>query len=193
MLKQFHFILREIDESSFVFDNKTGEKNMNRRPFLILIFMITLVTTCYGKVVVDYNKDFNFASIKTYGWMKGTPADALMEQRIVKAVESQLAKHGVQKTDSTPDVFVVTRVLTREDISIRDWGYSPFGWGRDININKYLVGTLVVDILDAKNEQLVWRGIADGTLSDKPEKIEAKIYQVTEKMFEKFPPKSGGK
>jgi hypothetical protein len=117
-----------------------------------------------------------------------------MEQRIVKAVESQLVKHGLQKADSDPDVFVVTHALTREDLSIRDWGFGPFDLGRrDIDINKYLVGTLVVDILNAKDEQLVWRGIADGTLSDKPEKVEAKIYQVTEKMFEKFPPKSAGK
>jgi hypothetical protein len=156
--------------------------------------MITLVATCYGKVVVDYNKDFSFASIKTYAWMKGTPADALMEQRIVKAVESQLAKHGLQKTDSAPDVFIVTHAMTREDISLREWGYGPLPWGRgNIDINKILVGTLVVDMLDGKDKQLIWRGIADGTLSDKPEKIEAKIYQVTEKMFEKFPPKSAGK
>lgn len=168
---------------------------MNKRKILFLILMTGLVVPCFAQnVSVDYNKDFNFAAVRTYAWEKGTPADPLMEQRIVKAIESQLARHSLQKSDSTPDVFVVTHVLTREDISLRDWGNGPFRWGDStIDISKILVGTLVVDILDAKNNQLVWRGIASGTLSDKPEKIEAKINKAAEKMFNKFPPATGSK
>jgi hypothetical protein len=168
---------------------------MNNKYFLIFTLLITLVAPCYAeKVIVDYNKDFNFASIKTYAWQKGTPADPLMQARIVRVVESQLTKHGLQKSDAEPDVLIVTHAMTREDISLREWNYGPLPWGHgNIDINKILVGTLVVDMLDGKDKQLIWRGIADGTLSDKPEKVEAKINKVTEKMFEKFPPKSESK
>jgi hypothetical protein len=187
------FLHIQIFQLEFKSMNLVERRNMNITRFVFFICVIALVVPCYAeKVVVDYNKEFNFSSIKTYAWTKGTPADPLMEQRIVSAVESQLAKHGLQKSDSVPDVFIVTHAMTREDISLREWGDGPLPWSRGtIDINKILAGTLVVDILDSKDKQLVWRGIADGTLSDKPEKVEAKIKKVTEKMFQKFPNVSG--
>jgi hypothetical protein len=163
---------------------------MTIKHFMYSVLALALAASCFAgdKVVVDYNKDFSFASVKTYAWQEGTPADPLMQQRIDRAIESELARHGMQKSDSAPDVFVVTHVLTREDVRLREWGFGPFRLGNStIDIDRILIGTLVVDILD-KNKQLVWRGIANGTLSDKPEKVEAKINKSVEKLFEKFPP-----
>jgi len=41
---------------------------------------------------------------------------------------------------------------------------------------------------DAQNKQLIWRGTAQDTLSEKPEKNENKLDKATEKMFKHFPP-----
>lgn len=49
-------------------------------------------------------------------------------------------------------------------------------------------GTLVVDINSGKTKQLIWRGAAKGTLSDKPEKNSEKIDKAVAKMFKKYPP-----
>jgi len=46
----------------------------------------------------------------------------------------------------------------------------------------------VVDINDGKTKQLLWRGAAKGTLSDKPEKNSKKIDQAVTKMFKQYPP-----
>jgi hypothetical protein len=51
------------------------------------------------------------------------------------------------------------------------------------------VGTLTVDMFDAKSKQLVWRSIATETLSDKPEKNTKKRDDDFADMFKKFPPK----
>lgn len=168
---------------------------MNKRKVMFLILMTCLVVPCFAQnVTVDYNKDFNFAAVRTYRWENGTPADPLMEQRIVKAIESQLARSGLQKSDSAPDVLVATHTSAKEDVRLTEWGQGPFRWsGTTIDIQKILVGALIVDILDAKDKQLVWRAIATGTLSNKPEKVEAKINKAAEKMFNKFPPATGSK
>jgi hypothetical protein len=57
-------------------------------------------------------------------------------------------------------------------------------------VNQYVtnVGTLVVDIDDGKTKQLLWRGAAKGTLSDKPEKNSQKIDKAVTKMFKQYPP-----
>ena len=51
------------------------------------------------------------------------------------------------------------------------------------------VGGLTVDMLDPTAKQLVWRGTASGTLSDKPEKNAQKITKAMQKIFDKYPPK----
>lgn len=55
-------------------------------------------------------------------------------------------------------------------------------------VNEYKVGTMVVDIFDAKDKKLVFRGVGQDEVSDKPEKNEKKIEKATEKMFKNFPP-----
>lgn len=88
------------------------------------------------------------------------------------------------------------------------WGMGA-GWGRagmrggmrggmggmgasTTTVNKYNVGTLVLDMWDAKEHRLVWRGIASDTLSKDPKKNAKTIDQAAQKLFEKYPPTSGG-
>ncbi len=52
----------------------------------------------------------------------------------------------------------------------------------------WVEGTLVIDLYDAANKKLGWRGVATDTLSDNPQKNAKKIEEAAEKMFKKFPP-----
>jgi hypothetical protein len=56
--------------------------------------------------------------------------------------------------------------------------------------SEFVVGTLVVDIFDAKTKSLLFRGIAQDEVSDKPEKNIKKIDKAATKMFKNFPPGS---
>jgi Domain of unknown function (DUF4136) len=47
---------------------------------------------------------------------------------------------------------------------------------------------MVLDLYEAANKKLLWRGIATDTLSDNPQKHAKKIEEAAEKMFKKFPP-----
>ncbi len=53
---------------------------------------------------------------------------------------------------------------------------------------QYEVGTLVIDVWDAKRKQLVFRGSASGTLSDNPQKLAKGIQKAVEEIFKKYPP-----
>jgi hypothetical protein len=48
-------------------------------------------------------------------------------------------------------------------------------------------GTLIVNLYDAKAKQLVWRGIAQGTLSNNGDKNQNLVHKAIEKMFNKYP------
>jgi hypothetical protein len=55
-------------------------------------------------------------------------------------------------------------------------------------VSEYQVGTLVVDVFDAKSKSLMWRGIAQDEVSDDPKKNIDKIEKASDKMFMDFPP-----
>jgi hypothetical protein len=68
-----------------------------------------------------------------------------------------------------------------------------YGWGApsSVDVYQYKEGTLIVDVVDAKTKQLVWRGFATGTVDPdaKPEQRERKLNDAIAQMMAQFPPK----
>jgi len=152
------------------------------------IAFVLLATIAYAqKVTFDSNPSAPFASYKTYAWAQGTPvADSLLKQRIHEGVAAQLAAKGLMPTDTMPDLFVATHAVTQNQPELL---FNGFGWGLGgtASVKNYMVGTLVVDLYDAKTRQMVWRGVAMDSVSDKPQKNTERINKALVKMFEKYP------
>jgi hypothetical protein len=72
-------------------------------------------------------------------------------------------------------------------------GGMGMGGTSSTTVSEYTVGTLVVDIFNAKSKQLLFRGTASDEISDKAEKNEKKLAKASDKMFKDFPPGSGKK
>ena len=60
-------------------------------------------------------------------------------------------------------------------------------------VSQIPVGTIIVDLVDAKKKELVWRGVASDTLNTDPsrsnEDREKKLRSVAAEMFAGYPPK----
>ena len=163
---------------------------MKKPLILVGVLMLTVAPVLAQQVNVDFDKTASFATFKTYAWTQGTiPAGAspLMVQRVNAAVDAELSAIGLLKVDKDPDVLVAVHGATKEDVSLQSWGYSPRFGGGQIDVNRVLVGTLVVDIIDARAKKLALRATASDTVSDNPQKNEKKIHKAVEKMFEKYP------
>jgi hypothetical protein len=96
---------------------------------------------------------------------------------------------GFKRVDAEADLYVIPHVLvdrhTLEELAdSTNWkfwtGFTTVD-PRDLE-----AGTLVIDLLDAASEEIVWRGLASGTVTGKAQKIEKKIDRVVAKMFKKF-------
>ena len=57
-------------------------------------------------------------------------------------------------------------------------------------MNEYLEGTLILDIIDAHNNEITWRGWASKALDHDPDPDNVRMYvnKAVEKILEKFPP-----
>ena len=157
-------------------------------------------------VKIDYDKAFNFAPVKTYAIKIGTTwGNPLGEKCAIAEIEQELTKKGWSTAEETAaDAIVILHGATSQKHSLNTFysgyggGYRWGGWGGTMStatttVHEYTVGTMVVDIYDAKSKNLVFRGIAQDELSDKPEKNVKKMEKASEKLFKKFPPGSEDK
>jgi Domain of unknown function (DUF4136) len=174
---------------------------------LALAMVLTPVLTLAQKTSYDFDKTANFAGFKTYALKDGTNVgQQLIDDRIVAAIDAELAAKGLTKNESSPDVFVVYHVAfdKQKDISTFSsgygGGYGRYGWGygggwgggtSTTQVRDILVGTLVIDIADAKKGQVAWRGmgVKEVDTEAKPEKRDKSINNAVKKILKNYPPK----
>jgi len=163
------------------------------------------------RVTTDSDPQANFSGYKTYYWAIKPQADSpLMAQRVVDGVNARLQAKGWKLAD-TGDVAVAAHVTTSEKKSLDTfytgtglggWGWR--GWGgmgmggmgmgtATTDVHTYEVGTLLIDMFDAKTQQAIWRGTATGTLPSSPNKATTELDKGLDKMFAKFPPGTAAK
>jgi Domain of unknown function (DUF4136) len=174
-----------------------------RRFALVAALVFASAAAFAQDVKTDYDKDANFAAIKTFAVKIGTSwNNQISEKRITDEIAQTLTEKGWQKVDANPDAVVVLHGATEKQKSLNTFysgmgGYGGYGWRgmggmgtATTTASEYLVGTLVVDIFDAKSKSLMFRGTASDEISDKPEKNIKKVEKASNKMFKDFPPGS---
>jgi hypothetical protein len=157
------------------------------------------------KTTYDFDKTANFAQFRTFAMKEGTPTgNPLIDKRLVAAIETQMATKGFVRDDSNPDVVVVYHIAFDEQKDISSYSTGPmyggygYGWGggwgsttTDVRVREILVGTLAIDLIDAKTKQVAWRGLGSKEIDTqaKPEKRDQNITKAVEKIFKNYPPK----
>jgi hypothetical protein len=151
-------------------------------------------------VKIDYDKAFNFSPVKTYSIKVGTTwGNDLSQRRVLTEFDEAIAAEGWKKVaDGQEDIQVILHGAsqTKQSAStfysgMGGYGYRGFGGGTGTAstvVSEYRVGTLVVDMFDAKSKNLVFRGTAEDEISDNPEKNAKKLDKASTKMFKDFPP-----
>jgi hypothetical protein len=175
------------------------------RRIAIAAALVFVGTAAFAQdVKTDFDKNANFGAIKTFAVKIGTSwNNQISEKRISDEVAQTLTEKGWKQVDANPDALVLLHGATEKQTSLNTFysggygGYGYRGWGgmggmgtATTTTSEYLVGTLVVDIFDAKSKALLFRGSASDEISDKTEKNIKKVEKATAKMFKDFPPGS---
>jgi hypothetical protein len=156
------------------------------------------------EVKIDFDKSANFGNYHTFTAKIGTSwNNQLSEKRVLAEIEQSLVEKGwKQVPEGKEDALVVLHGATEKQKSLNTFysgGYGGYGWrggwgggmsSSTTTVDEYTVGTLVVDIFDAKSKALLYRGIAQDELSNKAEKNAKKLAKASDKLFKDFPPGS---
>lgn len=168
----------------------------------LALFLLSAKTAFATEIKTDYDRAADFGRYKTFCWQKVETKDPLWIERIKAAVTSALTAKGWTQAEHSSgcDVAVVAIEMKHNHDTVNTfydgfgggWGWRGFGadgFGQATTTTEtYQTGTLIVDLFDAKSKNLVWRGSATDTLSDKSDKNIKKFNNAVQKLFEHFPP-----
>ena len=180
---------------------------MHIRSVLVIAGLLALPSLGLAqKVRFDYDHGAKFTGFSTYRLVRvgDNPAiSQLYDQRIQAAMEEELAKKGLRRVPTGGDLVIGYQGAVEKETQYTTfndggaWGYGPgwgygAGWGgpsmSTTTQTTIPVGVLTIDVMDPAKKQLLWRGMATDTLSDKPDKNNKKIAKAVKKVFEKYPP-----
>ena len=177
----------------------------------LLFILLAVLVGCAPALTVnyDYDKTADFTSFKTFKFTDGArnfQINELNRNRLLEAITSELGKKGITPSDQNPDLLVDLsgRIkVEREATATNTGGYGyyghgyPYGWGpgfstTQINVNTYQVGTLFIDLIDAKANRLIWHGTGERVIDENasPETREKRIGDGVTRIFYNYPPKS---
>jgi hypothetical protein len=144
-------------------------------------------------VSVNYNKSQDFSQFHTYVWASNNAnqiQNSILAQQAKSDVDSALQAKGLQlvQESQNPDLIVLGSGGLKQQTSYSAWGMRGIGGGMGgITPEQNVVGTLIVDLYDAKNKNLLWRGIAQNTLSNNGNKNSQMVTKAVQKMFKQYP------
>jgi Domain of unknown function (DUF4136) len=145
------------------------------------------------QVSVNYNHSQSFTQYHTYAWGSENAnkvQDSILAQVAVQNIDTALQGKGLQKVteDQKPDVLVTANGGMKQQTSYSAMGMRGIGGGMgSITPQQNVVGTLVVDLYDAKNQSLIWRGLAQDTLNNNGNKNQQLVQKAITKMFKQWP------
>ena len=168
-----------------------------------------LALGCAGlPVETDYDPSFDFGGYRGFAWLTEKHPitgdvrldNPLLHERLREAIQQTLTAAGFEQVEAGSADFRVGYHLSlqrRLDVSTLNshygygpganrWGYGPPG----TVVTEYEEGTLVIDVVDARSDRLVWRGSAYGRVreSSTPEERQQRVHRVVAGILERFPP-----
>ena len=101
-----------------------------------------------------------------------------------------MSNKGLQKVPESqnPDLILTASGGEREQTSWNAWGIRGLGCGMGrISPEHNVITTMVVSLYAPKKQELVWRGIAQDTLSNNGNKNQKEVNNSVNKMFKQWP------
>lgn len=169
---------------------------------------------------VNFNNYRTFAwadtEVKTSGDQNPLLNSPIARDRIRQAIAGELAARGIREVQRNPDFYLTTHIFVEQaertvanptppppafsypylvrfrgaliPVNYGYW-YSP-AYYQTTHTEQYREGTLVLDFIDAKTHNLVWRGSMADPVDD-PARLGKQFAEAAKDILEKFPKAKG--
>ncbi len=160
-------------------------------------------------VRAEYDKSVDFSQYKSFGFISPLGTDrsgyeTVVSQYLKAATRRELEARGLRYDESAPQLRLnfnarLSDKLRTTTMPAAGVGFGYYGYrggfysawpmySVETTTSSYTEGTLNIDIVDAARRQLVWEGVAVGTVTEaSAESIRPKLDQAVAAVFLKFP------
>jgi hypothetical protein len=145
------------------------------------------------QVSVNYNHNDSFSQFHTYAWAANNAnqiQNSILAQVAQQDIDTAMQGKGFSKVQESqkPDLILTANGGMKQQTSYSAWGMRGIGGGMGgITPQQNVEGTLIVDLYNANTQSLVWRGIAQDTLSNNGNKNQQMVQNAINKMFKQWP------
>jgi hypothetical protein len=168
------------------------------------LVMALIVALLAGSAVLAQDVTTNsmpgtdFTKYHTYKWVTiegATYPNQIVDAQIKSSIDSQLAAKGLTKTDGDKaDLYVGYQASIGQEKQWNAYGTGGFRWGGGMataTTSTISTGSLVLDMYDPTNKQLVWTGRVTKTLDPNANqgKKQKNLDKAMQKLLKNFPPK----
>ncbi|MCJ8321414.1 MAG: DUF4136 domain-containing protein [Colwellia sp.] len=176
--------------------------------FLPIILVISACSTTYT-AETDQNDEYDFSVVKTYfvvgdDHFKNPVISDIDRNRLNQAIEEELYLNGLNGSDlDSADLLVSYFVVTKDKTKVQSSGHYPqygyssryghrYGYNYSYNhvsSKNYTEGTFVVDLIDNKTKETVWRSTLTKPIKsfDNTEQRDQAVAVLIKDMFEELP------
>ena len=180
-----------------------------KNTLLLIVALLIAGQVSAQKITVDLDKEADFTKYKSLtflGWQKDSEKlmNDLDKDRMRNAFISEFKSRGMEKGGEDADLAITLYLVLEQKTSTTAYtnyygggGYGRYGrggwgWGNgyantSYSESDYIKGTLVMDVYDNITNQLIWQGVASGTVKENPKKREKSIPKTVSKLMKKFP------
>ncbi|MEM7018849.1 MAG: DUF4136 domain-containing protein [Pseudomonadota bacterium] len=176
---------------------------MKRATILALALLLLGGCSTAPNVVTDFDREADFGRYQTFGFVEKSGETVeeqivtLTEKRIRNEISQILQQRGYQAS-ANPDMLVNFRITTRtkQYASPAYAGYYsrfrfyPYHYG-SIAVREYKEGTIVIDLVDAAQKQLIWQGAVSGKVTRDAAQAEANTREAVRTIMQQYPHRAG--
>ena len=162
---------------------------------LALLLALTAATLAAQQVDIEFDESVNFSTYKTFALRDAeinSKAPALNSELVRKNLETSVRRYftarGLTESSGAADLNISVRLGSS---NAKEVDRYPAGWrGRRTRtvVTQVSQGTMVVDLRDTSNRDLVWRAVVNER-EPNPAKLKDKLDNMVKKAAEKYPPK----
>jgi hypothetical protein len=160
-------------------------------------------------VRADFDKSADFSQYRTFGFASPLGTDragykTIVSQYLTAAVRSELEARGLTFAETSPQLIVNFNAKLSDKMRVDTMPSSSMGMGyygyrggyysawpayhSETVVSQYTEGTLNIDVVDIARKQMIWEGVAVGSVSAKDsDELQPAIQRVVEKVFKKYP------
>lgn len=173
--------------------------------YIGILFLSLSAQLSFSQVTSDYDKTVDFSKYKTYsfaGWQDNSDKilNKFDKERILTALQAEFDKRNFKLIEGKGDATIVLYIMVEDKKSTTaynnyvggmgyrgGWGYGMGNVSTTYSESDYRQGTLVVDMYDEESKNLVWEGIIQTVVEEKPQKREKSIPKKVQKLMKQYP------